>query len=302
MLKILIAARLEIYMDIEKYRNLTKSQLLMLKAKVVGEVILTRGRNFIYIPQRYDSNPEYQQWMRELEPIHYTSKGRKMVAWMDSEPEKTPERVWLLFSGNASLALHWLPVTSFAPQSADAFVMVEYPGYGKCEGKPRRRANIDSVDRLIDTICDRFLISESQISEMFYVMGSSLGSAIALQTAARHQIHKGVLVAPFTSVRDVGAMLFPKFFTYVAADPYDNLARLNEINQFRHKETHFHIVHGEEDVQLPIWMGRKLNESYPDITTLWPVPDAGHNDIKEKQAENLGRALTNGGDFSLNSD
>ena len=177
--------------------------------------------------------------------------------------------------------------------------MVEYPGYGKCEGKPSRSAITDSVDRLIETVCDRFLIPESKISDVFHVMGCSLGSAIALQTAARHQIHKGVLVAPFTSIRDAGAMMFPRFLTYIAADPYDNLARLDEINQFKNDQTRFHIVHGEDDELLPISMGRKLNESYPDITTLWPISDADHNDVKLKQAENLGRALTNGGDFKV---
>lgn len=286
-------------LNIDDISDLTKAQLFKLQAKILAETVWKRGRNFIYIARRYDSHPEYSKWMTEVEQVQYTSAGHKMVSWIDVDPEQQPERIWLLFGGNATVALDWLPVTSFAPASGDAFVMVEYPGYGKCEGKPSRRAIIKSVDRLIDHLCERFGIDDSKRSDVFRVMGSSLGSAIALQTAARHQIHKGVLIAPFTSIRDAGAMLFPKFLTYLAADPYDNLARLEDINEFKNADTQFHIVHGEEDTQLPISMGRKLHDSYPEITTLWPIPDVGHNDIKLNQARNLGQALTNGGDFSI---
>jgi len=271
------------------------------KVKLVGKSIVSRGRNLIYIPQRYDSKPEYRQAMQEVEAIHYTSGGDKMVSWMayDEANQKTPDRIWLLFSGNASLALNWLPVTELSTSSNDAYVMLEYPGYGKCEGKPSRQSIIDSTDQLIETICERFSIDVSEISSRFRVMGSSLGAAIALQTAARLEIHKGVVIAPFSSIRDTGALMFPKFLTYLTADPYDNMARLGEINQQKNSDTHIHIVHGEEDELLPLWMGQKLNDSFPDITTLWPIPGAGHSDVKFRQTQNLARALSNDGEFSL---
>ncbi|MBA3963805.1 MAG: hypothetical protein H0X40_18155 [Chthoniobacterales bacterium] len=42
-----------------------------------------------------------------------------------------PARVWVLFCGNGSLALDWLPLARRDQNTGDAFLLIDYPGYGK---------------------------------------------------------------------------------------------------------------------------------------------------------------------------
>ena len=182
-------------------------------------------------PARYDLNPAYEEWKSSVEKFTYDVSGRKMEAFLDCPPDNHPDRVWLMFGGNASVALDWLPVTSFASQSSDAFVLFEYPGYGDSEGRPTRRLINRCVDEIIRILLERFQIEPENICDQFRVIGNSLGCAVALETAARFSIRRGIVISPFTSVREMGQMMFWKPLSYLAADPYDNTKSIERISE-----------------------------------------------------------------------
>lgn len=277
-------------MDPQDLHNLSKFDLFKYGAKIATETLVTRGRNFIYVPRRYDSNPEYEKWKLEVEPITYTVSGNTYKAWLDTDPVDPPERVWLLFGGNGSVAIDWLPVTTFAPPSADAFVLFDYPGYGDNPGKPSRKGIQRCIDELILQLLTRFDLDAQQISSRFRVMGHSLGAAIALETAVRYEIPRAVLIAPFTSVRDMAAHLFWKPLGLLAADPYDNGKSLQKMPQ----DSEITIIHGQNDAIIPIDMARQLHQAHPEITKLIEHPEAGHNDILLMLSDQLGEILTSG--------
>ena len=296
-LKIRNSGHLGPTMDIQNAKSLSKTDLLKIGLKLTGETVISRGRNFIYLPRRYDSNPEYEQWKSSLEAISYEVSGLKMRAFLDSDPESPPERIWFLFGGNASLALDWLPVTSFAPPSADAFVLFDYPGYGECEGAPSRRLINSCIDQLIVEVMAKFSIDPAESGDRFLVKGHSLGCAVALETASRYGIKRGLLVSPFTSIREMAQQMFWKPLSYFAADPYDSVETLQKISELV-TEAEFHIVHGTNDSIIPIRMAKDLHAAAPRITRFWEIEDADHNDILLLLSRELGTALTNGGAFS----
>lgn len=275
-------------MEIQDLNNISKTGLFRLGVKILCETIYTRGRNFIYIPRRYDEIPEYEDWKKEVTPIPYQVGKHSLQAWVDSDPIQPPDRVWLMFGGNASLALDWLPITTIAPPSSDAFVLFEYPGYGDNQGKASRPMIRRCIDELIVTLLDRFDMNPTEINTRFRVMGHSLGAAIALDTAARYQIREGVLIAPFTTVRAIGATMFWKPLTYLAADPYDNLDSLTKLPA----DSKFQIHHGQLDNVIPVEMGKALNEAFPKKTRLNIEPEADHNDIIVMLAKQLATTLT----------
>lgn len=284
-------------MDIQDAKILSKTDLLKIGLKVTGETVRTRGRNFIYLPRRYDSHPEYEKWKSSVEAISYDVSGLQMKAFLDCDPENPPERVWFLFGGNASVALDWLPVTSFAPPSSDAFVLFDYPGYGECQGLPSRKLINRCIDQLMTDLMLRFSIDPTEAGDRFLVKGHSLGCAIALETAARYGIQKGILVSPFTSIRAMAQEMFWKPLSYFAADPFDSVETLRKISGLD-GEAEFHIVHGTNDSIIPIRMARDLHAAAPSITRFWEIEDADHNDILLLLSSELGTALTNGGTFS----
>lgn len=82
-----------------------------------------------------------------------------------------------------------------------------------------------------------------------------------------------ILVAPFTSIPDVGARIFPFLPAQVLArDRFDSAAKAPEI------EMRVLILHGEEDDLVPAEMGRRLAGLFPDATLLL-LPGAGHDDV-----------------------
>lgn len=282
-------------MEIQDLNNISKSKLSVIGIKMTAKTILSRGRNFIYAPRSYDSNPEYEKWKESLEPITYKVGQLSLKAWLDTDTAQPPERVWLMFGGNGSVALDWLPITSFAPPSRDAFVLFDYPGFGDNAGKPNRKLIKQCVDALITTILERLSIQPEEIETSFRVMGHSLGCAIALETASRYSITQGILVAPFTSIREIGSTLFWKPLTYLAADPYNNYTSLTNLPP----DSKFHIIHGTDDEIIPLQMGRTLHQASKGKTSFWQIPEADHNEILLKLSEQLGLALTNGGDFEF---
>ena len=44
------------------------------------------------------------------------------------------QRVWVLFGGNAGLALDWLGLLTQVNSPGVGFLLIDYPGYGACEG------------------------------------------------------------------------------------------------------------------------------------------------------------------------
>ncbi|MDF1752292.1 MAG: alpha/beta fold hydrolase [Verrucomicrobiales bacterium] len=266
--------------------------------KWIRETVVSRGRNFIYLPRRYDSNPEYHNLKNSVEEIPYQVSGLNLTAYFASDPNFAPARIWLLFGGNASVALDWLPLISFAPESRDAYLLFDYPGYGESEGRPERKLIQRCVDELARTLCLRYQIETSDIGNRFFVMGHSLGCAVALETAARHRIKKGILISPFTSVQHMGEMMVGKFLSRFAADKFDNIRSLQRISQSGH-DACFDIIHGDRDEIIPLEMAQRLHQQSLDQTRLWEIPNANHNDIILTLSRELGEALSNGGNFQF---
>lgn len=157
---------------------------------------------------------------------------------------------WLAFSGNGSLALDWLPVLPPGP----TVLLVDYPGYGLCEGRPDPSA-IDA------NAAGAVAAAPASAGRPCAVLGYSLGCAAALRFAAAVPVERVVLLAPFTSMdamarRSVGPLAF------VLRHRFDNTSALHAA-LVRSPDAQVTVLHGANDLLVPPAMGRALAAEWP---------------------------------------
>ena len=113
-------------------------------ALIAASVVALQPK-LIYMPRRYRGDPYYSTvmqhaWSRGVVRIAYaTSQGSQIAFFYPPSPSSTSrssplERVWLVFGGNAALALDWMSdidaFRSVHPQASQTcgFLLVDYPG------------------------------------------------------------------------------------------------------------------------------------------------------------------------------
>jgi pimeloyl-ACP methyl ester carboxylesterase len=243
-------------------------------------LLFLRQRQFIYHPQRYGSDYARALPIGAKELVFRTAAGAQAAFFVPVDPNRTgpPDRIWVVFPGNASAALDWLYLPPRDPVPGDAFLLVDYPGYGKCEGRATIKSTRASADKALETLASAFGVQTEVLESRLGVIGQSLGAAAALDFAAKHPVRNAVLIAPFTTLRDVAALLVTRPLSYLLLENYDNRARLRELAS-RPVRPRVLILHGTADTLIPISMSRKLANEFPQIVQLQAVDGATHDDI-----------------------
>lgn len=250
----------------------------MVRAAAVGillPVLLLAGcqSRLIYHPQRYHAQVVAHP-PAGLEPLRYRVHGHELVAfYRHAEPMR---RLWVLFNGNAGLALHW---AEFVRESdpRDAYLLIDYPGYGASGGSPSPASIRAGADGALSAVAARIGRTPAELSPRLAVLGHSLGAAAALQFAAGHEVERVVLISPFTSLMDMARRMVGRPLCWLLTHRFDNRARLAELRD-RPRPPRVAIVHGDADEVIPVAMGRELAASWPAIAYR-EIAGADHNGI-----------------------
>lgn len=207
---------------------------------------------------------------------YHTSQGMQ-TAWYKPpyRGDEAAAPLWIAFSGNGSLALDWLHFAGIA-DGRFAWLMIDYPGYGECAGKPTPKAIRESSVAALERLAERLKVSREVLTSRSLVIGHSLGSAAALMAAADLGLHRGILISPFTSMTDMGRELLGWPLCYLNMHRFDNRQTLAAA--CLHSEARFTIYHGKSDGVIPMRMSQELAAAHPGQVTFHPVP-GGHNDV-----------------------
>ncbi len=246
---------------------------------VPAALLYFRQHSFIYHPRTYAPGFE-----RVLPPgavaLRYTTVAGNQVAFYipPRSGAVPPPRVWVMFSGNASVALDWLDVVGMSRNESDGFLLIDYPGYGASEGVAAIATTRGSAEKAVATLAEQLKISEADLSSRLCALGLSLGAAAALDFAAHKSAQRIILIAPFTTLREVAARLFSKPASYLLIENYDNRSRVEELAN-RAPAPQITIFHGSADTLIPSDMGRQLAASAPASARFIPVQGATHDTI-----------------------
>lgn len=230
----------------------------------------------LYHPRPYDPAMLTMLPPRLVELAYMTEQGKQVAFYLPPHDGKTPKVLWVLFAGNGSLGLEWLRHLRPSTAPRAGWLFVDYPGYGHCSGRSSRGAIRTSSDDALIAL-QQYLPSLRPIVEgSLYVMGHSLGAAVALEFATRHVTQHVVLLAPFTSMYDIAASVVVWPLTLLLRERYDNRQALALLAQ-HHPPPLITLLHGEDDEVVPVTMGRVLGQEFPTLVTYHELPGVDHN-------------------------
>ncbi len=241
--------------------------------------------SLVYYPQAYPyPSSALPAQIRVLD--FNSSEGAQRAFYVAPRSGKM-DHLWVMFGGNGAVALGWRDWVNQYPEANTGFLLIDYPGYGYCEGKPGAGAILESSKLAFGTLAKTLNIDEEQLWNKTAILGHSLGAAAALQFAAKHTPQQLVLVSPFTTLREIGQHVVSKAVGPLINNEYDNVARLKEV------EAHgvpVHVVHGSADEVIPVEFGRELSKSGKDVK-YEEVAGAHHNDIFNRGRAAVMRAM-----------
>lgn len=272
---------------------LWKRLLRLLAIAILTPVIFLLGcqSSLIYHPNPYRA--EYEMMLREAkgERVTFTtSQGAQTAFYI---PPRTaaaglPRTIWLCFGGNGSLALDWLHFTGAWDENF-AYLLVDYPSYGDCAGKPTPGSIRESGKAAFTVLARHLQTTEAELRPRLAVLGHSLGSAAALMAAEDIDVRRGVLLSPFTSMTDMGRIVLGWPLCHLNLHRFDNRKTLRHI--VAREGAKFVLFHGTADEVIPVGMGRELAAGQPQAVTFHEVPGAHHNDILARISGRIGQAM-----------
>lgn len=250
---------------------------------------------FIHLQQHsliYHPRPYGRMYAHVLPPngveIEYTLPFGTQTAFYISPLNEPPKRVWVAFCGNGSLALDWTGLLPGYPPNGDAFLLIDYPGYGKNSGYATIDSTRATAEGAVRALAERLHVDQEQIT--LCAIGHSLGAAAALDFAAHHRVQRVVVVAPFTSLRDEAATLVGQHLARLLVENYDNRENLRVLFR-RNPKMRVDIFHGTEDSDIPVRMGRTLAKEFPGIG-YHEIRDANHMTVMENARDQIIAAMT----------
>jgi fermentation-respiration switch protein FrsA (DUF1100 family) len=206
--------------------------------------------------------------------LEYSSRdGIDLVAYV-VEAAEARAPVVLAFHGNAIIARWLIPwARELSRRFGVTVVLPEYRGYDGLGGMPSYAGVAQDAEAALDAVCGSYAVRAPDVT--FY--GHSLGTAIAVELAAKSLPKALVLESPFSSARDMAARWpvigLGLLWQRISRVHYETATRVASM------DIAVHVAHGERDLIVPARMGRAVHAAALRPGNLLIVPDAGHNDL-----------------------
>ncbi|MBX3395170.1 MAG: alpha/beta hydrolase [Phycisphaerae bacterium] len=196
--------------------------------------------------------------------------------------------------GNAANITGHFEFMRWLPDAGYHLLVFDYRGYGRSSGTVTRNGTVFDAEAAID-----YAVSRPEVnSERLFLMGQSLGGAVAIVTAARHpgRVRGLVVDGAFTRYRDIArhhvlahplTLVVGWWYPLVLSgehDPLDDVAAI--------APTPIFIMHGAADRVVPARMARELFEAAAEPKQLWIAEGMDHYQVwLDRFEEARGRVL-----------
>jgi len=243
----------------------------------------------IYFPHPYPPGTS-KNWQRMTAGrlVDFKTSQGNQRAFLQGDL-RSPRNLWIVCCGNGSVALDWSDWLAMHGPSGQAWLLVDLPGYGDCQGKPSPEHIRETFQAALPVAFRLIGWPANPDPQRLRFFGHSLGSAACLIAATEFKIQRGVLIAPFTSTMDMAKKMTGLPLGFLITHRFDNTARLAELSARGPGEVL--ILHGSDDWVIPIAMSRTLAAQQSKVVRLVEIKGGHHNDIQGNHAEALAEAL-----------
>lgn len=233
---------------------------------LLAMIVPVLQRHLMYFPDTTYFTPAQAGLPGVEERVLETPDGARVIAWYGKAKPGQP--TILYFHGNAgSLETRSERIRKYMARGFGVFMMT-YRGFGGSSGEPSESSNV------ADAILAFNALTGSGVDPLdVIVYGESLGTGVAVQVAEEKRVAGLVLDAPYTSMVDLAALHHPFIpGRWFMTDRYETRRHIAKIT------APLLVLHGEEDVVVPVAMGREIFSRAPEPKTLKTFPGAGHDD------------------------
>lgn len=225
-------------------------------------------RDRIFQPMPIEQTPV--QWRTAApQPVNVmTSDGLALSGyyWAPRDPGKD---VIVYFHGNGFNQLVGAARAEPLALDGHGVLVASYRGYGGNPGKPAEVGLARDADAWIAKA------QELAPRSRRYLFGHSLGGAVALSTATRHEVDGVATLGRFTSM----TAMVPAIARGSLDDRFDNLANISRV------AAPVWLYHGTKDQVVPFAMAQQLEAAGAEgRVTVVPLEDGGHHVPMEKLA------------------
>ena len=213
-------------------------------------ILMVFQSHFIYFPEREITVTPAEIGLSYEAVCFETADGVKLSGWF--VPAERSRGVVLFCHGNAGNISHRLESVQVFHRLGLITFIFDYRGYGQSEGKPTEQGTYLDAEAAW-----RYLVQKQQVDPTeIIIFGRSLGGAIAAWLARDHPPKALIIESTFTSVRDIGAELYPYL-------PVRLLSRFdyNAMDYLRQVNCPVLIVHSRDDEMVSFSHGRRLFEA-----------------------------------------
>jgi pimeloyl-ACP methyl ester carboxylesterase len=182
----------------------------------------------------------------------------------------------LFFHGNGEIVIDYDDLGPMYVNIGINFIPVDFRGYGRSDGHPSVSSMMKDCHTIFEFV--RKWLADSGYHKTFIVMGRSLGSASALELAARYEDRIDAIII------DSGFAFTLPLLRIIGINPDrlglredDGPGNIDKIKKFRKPTL---IIHAERDHIIPYSDGKKLFDSSPAAhKRMLTIPIANHNTI-----------------------
>jgi len=220
----------------------------------------------IYYPAKYPQGDWGQQASLGAEDVWLEAHDNvKLHAWWTHR--EGARLVTLFLHGNAGNITHRAALIREITAAGSPVLMLDYRGYGKSGGRPSEKGLYADSEAAY-----AYLLGLGYHPNQIILHGESLGTAVAIDLAARRPCTALVLEAPFSSASDVAGSVLPVIGPALVRS-------FNSVPKIRFIVPPKLFIHGDRDNIVPLRFGQKLFDAAQGRKEFWIVKGAGHNDI-----------------------
>ncbi|CAM3875802.1 alpha/beta hydrolase [Alkalicoccus chagannorensis] len=200
----------------------------------------------------------------DAERVSYVMEdGTTVAGW---KLNRSDERLLIYYGGNGQeLSGQVRDMDDFDDWSV---LLVNYRGYGLSEGDPGEDVLYSDALEVYDQVAEEYCETA--------VIGRSIGTAVAANTAVERDVDQMVLISPFDSLAAVGSEAYPFL-------PVETLLRFefDTASRIQGWDGPLMVVYGEDDAIVQPERTRALLEAWDgEADEVRSMPGRGHNDLQ----------------------